>query len=63
MVYFPSLLKITNARISDEPGAPRKRGARLRQIGPIGLRPVLNTTTCKDKVRAVLYISIRVTSL
>ena len=35
MVHFLSFLKISNARISHE------RGARLRHIGPIGLRPAL----------------------
>jgi hypothetical protein len=35
MLHFLSFLKITNARIA------HKRGARLRQIGPTGLRPAL----------------------
>jgi hypothetical protein len=34
-------LKIIRARIPHERGAPRKRGARLLQICPVGLRPAL----------------------
>ena len=42
MVHLLSFLKITIARI------PHERGARLRQIGLFGLRPVLNVTVCTE---------------
>jgi hypothetical protein len=43
MAHVLSFLKITNARILHE------RGARLREMGPIGLRPVLEEVRLRTK--------------
>ena len=48
-------LKITNARIPHEREAPRNRGIRLRQIGPIGPTPALVVVEgCKLKLYIVI---------
>jgi hypothetical protein len=58
MVQFLSFFKITNARIPHERGAPHKRGARLRQIDPVGLRPALFETVLIAAICGAVHVQM-----